>query len=72
MHEKDSVNILVDRIVRLESENAALRTELDERRMCLCIPMDRLHFDDPYFNHLKSKMAPEDIIKQLKKMQIVI
>lgn len=52
-----------ERIQVLEKENAELKRQLEERQMCLCIPLSNIRFKDPRFEKAR-ETATTEIIKE--------
>lgn len=69
------VDQLVKRAESLEKENAELKRQLEERQMYLCIPLDRIIFNDPYealkFQWVK-KSSRDHIKKNLRLLESII
>lgn len=63
------------RVIQLEKENAELKRQLEERLMCLCIPLEKIRFKD-FMEELKKKKieagSPDEIKENLRLLELVI
>lgn len=65
---------LEERLSQLEKENAELKQQLEERLMCLCIPLEKIHFKDCTEELKKQKIEAGslDIKENLRLLELVI